>query len=541
MNENLGYEDGHYEEFDDGGGRMPSWLSESPYWLIAVLVHVVALFIFGTIVVLEVQEKKKEKKTIVRQEFKREEYDPTKKRDLERKPEILQKEKENPILKIKPDKVSKKPKGTDLKNKTNKNLMQNSVNDAFGTSGAGAGAYGNRFGRGSLDREGGSEATESAVLAALWWLKRHQNEDGSWSSNGFLRVCDKEKYGSECQHKDASKAYEETGEGFEGNDVGVTALAMLAYLGFAHTHRDGEITEFRQVMKKAMKWMLKQQVKSSDPTLDGLYGAPVESLDEWIYNHSIATMAMSELLLLSRDKIKLQKSVEKASRWIIRAQNPGYGWKYGYITGKNDTSVTGWMVLALKTAKACSISRFIKIKKDEFQPAFEGALAWFESATSSVNGITGYEGPGDEGSRLQKHYPEDYPFSKKLSCMTAVGVLCRIFSGQSRRHDAIKQGVGILMDEVPTWQPATGKRQSKINLYYWYYATYALFQFGGTKWKEWKSAMVDALVPTQRVGGCEDGSWDPIGEWGIAGGRVYSTAIGAMTLEVYYRFKREQE
>ena len=38
----------------------------------------------------------------------------------------------------------------------------------------------------------------------------------------------------------------------------------------------------------------------------------------------------------------------------------------------------------------------------------------------------------------------------------------------------------------------------------------------------------------------EDGSWDPIGEWGIAGGRVYSTAIGAMTLEVYYRFRRLQ-
>jgi hypothetical protein len=38
-----------------------------------------------------------------------------------------------------------------------------------------------------------------------------------------------------------------------------------------------------------------------------------------------------------------------------------------------------------------------------------------------------------------------------------------------------------------------------------------------------------------------DGSWDPIGEWGISGGRVYSTALGAMTLEVYYRFERQQE
>ena len=32
-----------------------------------------------------------------------------------------------------------------------------------------------------------------------------------------------------------------------------------------------------------------------------------------------------------------------------------------------------------------------------------------------------------------------------------------------------------------------------------------------------------------------------VGEWGIAGGRVYATALGAMTLEVYYRFRRVQE
>ena len=65
-----------------------------------------------------------------------------------------------------------------------------------------------------------------------------------------------------------------------------------------------------------------------------------------------------------------------------------------------------------------------------------------------------------------------------------------------------------------------------------------MFQIGGSKWREWNEAMIDALVKNQRVGGCEDGSWDPIGEWGVAGGRVYNTAIGAMTLEVYYRFAR---
>ena len=67
------------------------------------------------------------------------------------------------------------------------------------------------------------------------------------------------------------------------------------------------------------------------------------------------------------------------------------------------------------------------------------------------------------------------------------------------------------------------------------------FRSDGSAWREWNEAMQEALLPTQVMGGCEDGSWDPIGEWGAAGGRCYSTAIGAMTLEVYYRFIRQRE
>ena len=98
------------------------------------------------------------------------------------------------------------------------------------------------------------------------------------------------------------------------------------------------------------------------------------------------------------------------------------------------------------------------------------------------------------------------------------------------------------MKEPPTWREQKGRSLSKINLYYWYYATYALFQFGGNEWRTWNKGMQEALLRTQRQGNIdEDGSWDPIGEWGLAGGRVYSTAIGAMTLEVFYRFERHRE
>ena len=78
-------------------------------------------------------------------------------------------------------------------------------------------------------------------------------------------------------------------------------------------------------------------------------------------------------------------------------------------------------------------------------------------------------------------------------------------------------------------------------MYYWYYATLALFQVGGPAWKAWDGAMKPAIVNTQRRDGdyCGyKGSWDPIDPWGGDGGRVYSTAVNAMCLEVYYRYGR---
>ena len=47
-----------------------------------------------------------------------------------------------------------------------------------------------RFDRSSLLAEGGDYRTEEAVRAALCWLKRHQNSNGSWSCNNFFSQCD---------------------------------------------------------------------------------------------------------------------------------------------------------------------------------------------------------------------------------------------------------------------------------------------------------------------------------------------------------------
>ena len=63
-----------------------------------------------------------------------------------------------------------------------------------------------------------------------------------------------------------------------------------------------------------------------------------------------------------------------------------------------------------------------------------------------------------------------------------------------------------------------------------------MFQMGGEHWKAWNEAMKPALLETQSKGGPEDGSWDPAKAAGCDNGRVMSTALSILCLEVYYRY-----
>jgi hypothetical protein len=55
-------------------------------------------------------------------------------------------------------------------------------------------------------------------------------------------------------------------------------------------------------------------------------------------------------------------------------------------------------------------------------------------------------------------------------------------------------------------------------------------------WEEWNQRCRDYLISTQSTEGHEAGSWYFENHFGKEGGRLYTTAMAAMTLEVYYRF-----
>jgi hypothetical protein len=417
------------------------------------------------------------------------------------------------------------PRGSEVESLSSAALAGLRLEDALGLAGGLAAAYGERLAKTKLLGEGGSAASEDAVRAALEWLRRHQSPDGGWRAAGFTERCS-----PLCQNRDP-KAHGD-GRGGADYDTGVTALALLAFTGSGHSHRDGPYPEYVECARKAVAYLKRAQVRSHDLRIRGRYGGGHR---KWIYDHAIATLAMAEALLLSSDVIGLKASVRNAVELCLAAQNPGRGWRYGFQPGDSDVSASGWMVLALKTAKGLRLG----IPEESFERAFEGALSYFRAATDA-SGRTGYR-RGGEGDNSARGWGSPHPFSKELSCMTAVSLLSRLFAGESRSEPAIRKAAQILLRQLPSWQEPGRGKLSSINFYHWYYATYALFQLGGAEWRAWNRAMLDALLGSQRRGGCEDGSWDPIGEWAIEGGRVYATALGAMTLEVYYRFQRMEE
>jgi len=243
-----------------------------------------------------------------------------------------------------------------------------------------------------------------------------------------------------------------------------------------------------------------------------------------MYNHAIAALALSEAYGMSATQ-SFKGPAQQAIDFIIAAQNPGRAWRYTKQSGDNDTSVTGWAVMALKSAELSELN----VPSRE---VYEGVRKWLDEA-SDTGGYyrTGYNGRGS-GPVFIPGKNEGY---KHHESMTAVSVLCRIFMMKDRKDPALG-GVNLLVSDLPATKP------DLTDYYYWYYGSLALFQYDGPKgpyWKKWETAMKDALVPHQKTGkdGCANGSWTSEDErWGFEGGRVYATAINALTLEVYYRY-----
>ena len=84
-----------------------------------------------------------------------------------------------------------------------------------------------------------------------------------------------------------------------------------------------------------------------------------------------------------------------------------------------------------------------------------------------------------------------------------------------KEKTTMTDAANLIMAKPPVWDEQGGS----IDHYYWYYATYAMYQMGGNYWTDWSRKINTAVVKNQRLDGNFTGSWDPVGVWGDDGGR----------------------
>ncbi|MCA9322617.1 MAG: terpene cyclase/mutase family protein, partial [Planctomycetes bacterium] len=318
-----------------------------------------------------------------------------------------------------------------------------SNNDAIGLGGGAGGKFGGRRGGRKRARRGRGRKAQEAVDKGLEWLANHQSKDGSWDCDGFMNNGDS-ALGPLCD-----------GKGNALYDVGVSGLAILCFLGAGETHKAGK---YKKTVRNSLKWMRDQQ------DAEGCFGP--RTLSNFTYNHSIGTLAMAEAYGLTKSP-SFKDSAEKGIGFVQRCQNPYKAWRYGEATGDNDTSVTGWMVMALKSAKSAGIGI-------DDRP-FEWAKGFIDEMTDDETGRTGYTKRGEPPVR-ETGKQEEFPSSETES-LTAVAITARVFAGEDpKESQIIRLGIeNLLSKKLPVWDPARGS----IDMYYWYYGTLAMYQYGG--------------------------------------------------------------
>ncbi len=340
-----------------------------------------------------------------------------------------------------------------------------------------------------------------AVARALAWLAAHQDldESGRWDCDGFAK------------HDPAGRKTD--GAGGPHFDVGVTALATLAFLGAGFTDRGEEKQNpYAQNVRMGLRFLMTAQDD------EGCFGE--RASQHFIYNHALATVALCDAYALTQNP-RYKKPAQDGINFLLMARNPYLGWRYGPRSGENDTSVTSLCIVATKAGESASL---------ESDPdAYGGAMAWIDKMTDRDSGQVGYVMQGGASARLegmQDRFPPE-----KTAAMTAAGILTRLLCGEKAAgSESIRKGIALCGARPPNWNPQDGS----IDLYYWYLGAMALSRSGDPAWLGWRDALVAALEKGQR----SDGSLDPIDAWGSQGGRVYATAIAALCLQTARRGPR---
>lgn len=368
------------------------------------------------------------------------------------------------------------------------------------------------------------------IVASLEWFCDHQGPEGQWSAKAYdshtLRVRALHTHNLEWV-KPGEEGGDTCDEGFDKDaDVPWTALALLCFLGSGHVHTDGV---YKTYVAKGLSYLRSKQGSN------GLIG---EGHCSCAHNHAVATIALCEAFALSGDA-DLKPAAQKAVEYLLAAQSKESGWRYGFDDGQADTQMTSWCALAVKSVQVAGL-------EGDFEKSWAGTHKYLDSASADLQGTyrTGYMAGNAGGGSPRVRSAADWVSHPDSD---ATNVTLRLLSGDKKwtpKSKELKGQTALLLKDLPAWA------DKKVDMAYLYFGTLGMFQMGDKKeFDTWKAPLLKALLENQRGWHTKDkdtfeavldefGSFDAIDAWRAWGGRVWTTAMATLCLQVVARYER---
>lgn len=355
----------------------------------------------------------------------------------------------------------------------------------------------------ALQRNGGSEASEQAVVAGLDWLRRHQDDSGGWDADGFAAHCDP-----------PAKACQGVGKGQHGEDqpcpfdAPISALCLLAFLGHGHLPDDADDAN-AEVVARAIEYVR------------------LNAAGTWALPLALEALAEAETL---EGKGRLTEDVGELAAALLqrRQEDGGFGYATPFRPG-SDVPYTALAVSALLAARDAGVAL-----PDDLAPRIDAFLGSLEETKGQLAYLR-------DGRRYGYT-----PTSTNGHLAAAIRELLQVGTAGTRH----RAHLALMAREKPQWRisfrtvevPGRGNMSVQVgnlSLYQWWYGSIASFQHGGSAWSGWQRATRDALSQNQQRHDCAQGSFDPLGTYERqTGGRVFATALAVLILEQPYRQRR---
>jgi hypothetical protein len=334
-----------------------------------------------------------------------------------------------------------------------------------------------------------------AVERGLEWLAANQSADGSWHGKIGYKLNNGYRYNA------------------EGGHVGVTALALMAFLAGGHLPGRGG---YGDVVEQGLDWILDTAAQQGD--------GYITAGGSRMYDHAFATLFLAEIYGMTH-RSDVRHVLQRAVDFIVRAQNEEGGWRYEPFAPQSDMSIVVCQVLALRAARNIGI----RVPKGTIDRAAQYIVDSAITAEDVRGGFQHRMFPDEVGAFVYQRGRS----SRSSFPLTAAGVTALHGVG-IYSDEAIRQGLEYLRSNMSSFNARYGDR-ARGHYFFWYghyYGVQAMYtagtQNGVDFWSPYFQELRTAIVELQEP----DGSWPN----DVGPGPAFGTAVAVLILEIPYRY-----